>query len=78
MITKSFTVHSAVADPVLVDVVVEEVPMQALVPGVVIELLAVDGSGSHTLRLVAQGADAEAILAEFTIGAAITATYTAG
>lgn len=75
MITKQFTVHSAVEAPFQVDAIVAGEAMPAVVNGLSIELIAADGSGSQTIRLTGTSEELTAALADFAPGAAVTATY---
>jgi hypothetical protein len=68
----SATVHSISAEPVEITVEVNGQPMKAKVEGVVLEVVADDGSTSPTFRYVP--ADAQAELMLFRPGQAVRVT----
>jgi hypothetical protein len=75
VVNKKFLVHSAVAHAVGVDAMLGGQAIRAEVPGVTIELIAVDGSGSQTLRLPVPEERAAEVLAGFPVGAEVLVAY---
>lgn len=69
-----YVVNSCSVEDVPVEVEVNGRPAQARVRGVVLELVSSLGSGSLTLRYMPEDADAE--VAAFAIGQAVTVTVT--
>ncbi len=69
-----YLVNSCSVEDVPVEVTVNGRPAQAKVRGVVLELVSAQGSGSLMLRYLPEDADAE--VAAFPTGAAVTVTVT--
>ena len=70
----NYTVVSATAEDFTVTAQVAGQDVQAKVPGLVVEMLSVDGSMGHTFRYMPEDVAAE--LAKFPVGASVTVTLT--
>ena len=69
-----YTVHGVSEVPVPVTVQFNGAPIQATVPGLVVELLSDDGTMTHTLKLV-PGDNIDALRAQYQPGVSITASF---
>lgn len=69
-----YAVHSATAQPFETTVELKGgQKVQAAIPGLVVELVAEDGTMTHTLKFVPE--DMEHAVAEFAVGAIVEATF---
>lgn len=75
MLTKTFVVHGAQAAPVTIITPYQGATIEAKVPGVEIEMVSEDGSGSHTARFVIKPEEQDSLLANFAAGRRIKVTY---
>lgn len=71
-----YTVHSSSPSKVAVEVPYNGMTVEALVDGLVVELVSTDGTMGHTLRLIPE--DLAAAQELFAVGAVVKGTYTAG
>ena len=70
-----YTVHGVSEVPVEVTVEFNGAPIQATVPGLVVELVSEDGTMTHTMKLVPAASDVDALRAQYQPGVAITGSF---